>query len=87
METNLPQEATGTENVVETTGIEDAIEAAKTQDLLAEALGVTQQAVSGWLKQGWTPLDRAIEIEAQFGIPRARLVSPRIRSAFANVEL
>jgi hypothetical protein len=70
-----------------TTGIEDAIALAGTQDLLSEALGVSQQAVSGWLKQGWTPLDRAIEIEAQFGVPRARLVSPRIRSAFATVDL
>lgn len=71
----------------EQTGIELAIGQAGTQDKLADALGVTQQAVSGWLRQGWTPLERAIEIEAQFGVRREFLVHPRLRSAFANVEL
>jgi hypothetical protein len=60
------------------TGIHEAVQAAGTQVKLAERLGVTQQAISTWLKQGWAPMDRAREIEMQFGIPRTRLVNPRI---------
>lgn len=59
-------------------GIAQAVKAALTQEALAEKLGVTQQAVSAWLKQGWVPLERAIEIEAEYGIPRAKLANPRI---------
>jgi hypothetical protein len=61
-----------------TSGVSDAIVAAGSQEILANALGVTQQAVSGWLSQGWVPKGRAIEIEANYGVPRARLVDPKI---------
>lgn len=60
------------------TGIEKAIEAAGSQVKLAEALGCTQQNVSLWRTQGWTPLDRAREIEMLYGIPRGELISPKI---------
>lgn len=50
-----------------------------TQVLLAEKLGVKQQAVSLWLKRGWVPLLRAKEIESLYGISRGRLVNPRIK--------
>ena len=60
------------------TGIFAAVTAAGTQDKLAELLGVTQQAVSTWLSQGWVPLRRAKEIEAQTGVHRLRLVNPRV---------
>lgn len=65
-------------------GIADAISAALTQEALAGALGVTQQAVSAWLKQGWVPVDRAREIEMHYGIPRARLVDPKIMDAVSS---
>lgn len=60
------------------TGIADAVRLAGTQEKLAEKLGVSQQAVSLWLKAGYVPLLRALEIEAQFGVPRRRLISKRI---------
>jgi len=59
-------------------GIADALFEAGSQAQLAERLGVSQQAVSIWLRRGWVPVRRALEIEAQFGIPRARLISPRL---------
>jgi hypothetical protein len=62
----------------EHSGIHDAVNAAGTQDQLAVALQVTQQAVSAWLRQGWVPIGRAEEIETMYGIPRNRLVNPRI---------
>ncbi len=66
------------ENEKEVTGIERAIVAAGGQRKLADALGVTQQAVSGWLISGYVPLDRAREIETQFGVNRMALINPRI---------
>lgn len=59
-------------------GISDAVEAVGTQAKLAAELGVTQQAVSNWVTQGWVPKDRAVEIECLTGVPRARLVDPKI---------
>lgn len=55
-----------------------AIKTAGSQIALAEALGVSQQAVSSWLAMGYVPLERAREIEAMYGIPRAQLINPRI---------
>lgn len=60
------------------TGIAHAVVVAGTQEALAARLGVTQQAVSGWLKRGWVPLRRALEIESLYGVPRGRLVNPQI---------
>lgn len=64
----------------ERTGIRDAVIAAGgTQVHLSRLLGVTQQAVSLWLRDGWVPVRRALEIEEQLGVPRARLINPRLR--------
>lgn len=59
-------------------GIADALHQAGSQVILAQQLGVSQQAVSIWLRRGWVPVRRALEIEAQFGVARARLISPRL---------
>ena len=60
-------------------GIAEAVCLAGSQEKLAEQLGVTQQAVSKWMRRKWVPLRRAQEIEALLGVPRARLINPRIR--------
>jgi DNA-binding transcriptional regulator YdaS (Cro superfamily) len=59
-------------------GIEAAIQAAGKQALLAEAIGVTQQAVSRWRRRGYVPVRHVIQIESQFGVPRTTLVNPRV---------
>lgn len=72
MQSNLLQ-------VVETrTGIAHAVVLAGSQKALADALGVSQQAVSEWETKGWVPLERATEIEALYGIPRVHLIDPKI---------
>lgn len=70
--------------VSQQTGIADAIKAAETQEQLAATLGVSQQAVSAWLTQGFVPKDRAREIEMQYGIPRARLLDPKLLDAVSS---
>ena len=55
-----------------------AIKVAGSQQALASILGVTQQAVSGWLNGArWMPARHAVAIEALFGVPAARLVNPK----------
>lgn len=59
-------------------GVERAIKKAGSQDKLADRLGVSQQVISKWKHRGYVPLNRAVEIEAQYGIKRAQLINPRI---------
>lgn len=61
------------------TGIKKIIEAAGGQVLLAEAEGVTQQAVSLWATQGWVPLRRAMSLSKRYGVPAIELVHPDVR--------
>jgi DNA-binding transcriptional regulator YiaG len=61
------------------TGIEEALAAVGgSQTALAVRLGVTQQAVSQWAKQGHVPARRALEIEAALGVHRHRLINPKL---------
>lgn len=60
------------------TGIAMAVKQAGTQGKLAQKLGVSQQAVSQWIDQGWVPLRRAEQIEKCFAITRVQLVDPRL---------
>lgn len=64
------------------TGVQHAIRVAGGQVALAKRLGVSQQAVSEWLRRGWVPLLRAREIEIIYGIPREKLVDPRFAGYF-----
>lgn len=61
-----------------TTGIEAAIKAAGNQAKLGDALGVTQQTVSLWLKAGYVPNEHIVAIETLYGVPRGRLINPKI---------
>lgn len=60
------------------TGIEEVVEIAGSQEAVAQTCGVSQQAVSIWVTRGYAPLARAIELEAQYGVDRRRLVDPKI---------
>lgn len=55
-----------------------ACEAAGSQAQLARSLGVTEQAVSSWVRRGWVPKHRAPEIEALYGVPRKSMIDPRL---------
>lgn len=57
-------------------GLYEAILAAGSQAKLADLMGCSQQNVAFWLKKGYCPIERVIEIEQATGVPRARLVSP-----------
>ena len=46
----------------------EAVYSAGTQQKLAEAVGVTQQSVSDWLKRGYAPAEQCRKIEAFCGI-------------------
>lgn len=39
-------------------------------------MGVTHQAVYNWKARGWVPPERAVAIEAVFGIPRDDTMNP-----------
>jgi hypothetical protein len=60
------------------TGAEAAVAAAGGQVKLAQALGVTQQSVSEWVRRGWFPLPRARKIVELYGVRITDLVHPDI---------
>ncbi|CAB4198795.1 Putative bacterial antitoxin YdaS [uncultured Caudovirales phage] len=57
-------------------GIEQACEKVGGQNLLAETLGVTPQAVSLWVKQGYAPIDRVWRIAELTGVKRKDICDP-----------
>lgn len=61
--------------------VAEAVGKAGSQAALARELGVTYQAVKNWVRLGYTPPQRAQQIENTYGISRASLVSPKLRSA------
>ena len=60
-------------------GIDDAIKAVGTQEALAARLGCKQQLVSFWKKRGYVSTRRVVEVEQHTGVPRERLINPRLR--------
>lgn len=61
--------------------VSDAVKKAGGVPALAKELGVTTSAIREWVKFGYVPVQRAQQIELMYGIPRAELVSPKMRSA------
>lgn len=47
----------------------------------AKSMGVSHQAVYNWMRRGWVPLDRAVSIEAVFGVPSESIMDPSVRRA------
>jgi len=60
------------------TGIDKAVRSAGGAASLAAKLGVSHQAVYQWIQNGWVPLERAMQLEKLYDIPRAELLSPRL---------
>lgn len=58
------------------TGLYKAVEAAGGVSALARQLRISRQALYVWLKRGYTPPIRAIELEELYGIPRSELMDP-----------
>lgn len=67
-----------TAKIAQFTGIQRAVEKAGSQKKLAVVLGVSQQYISQALRDGYVSPHRAVEIEAEFGIPRKQLVKPEL---------
>lgn len=73
------------------TGIEKAIAALAVRDsqrnggqvALAEALGISQEAVRQWKAQGYVPWERAAKVARLTGVAAGELVDPRIQELFA----
>ncbi len=59
-------------------GIARATALAGGQSGLARLLGCSQQNVSSWVRRGYAPLLRAIEIEQATGVARLLLIDPRV---------
>ena len=52
---------------------------------LALELGVSQASVSIWIRRGWLPPARAMQVERMYDLPRQHLISPRLRNALGPV--
>lgn len=66
--------------------LERVIGEAGSRRALAIELGVVEQAIGKWICQGWAPLERAVEMEILYGVPREELVEPLLRQFVATNE-
>jgi DNA-binding transcriptional regulator YdaS (Cro superfamily) len=60
-------------------GVYEAVRKAGSQRKLAKKLGVSQQFVCDCVQQGYFPVQRAVEIEREYGVSRLELVSPKLK--------
>lgn len=49
-----------------------------------QRMNVSHQAVYNWRKRGWVPPERALVIEAVFGIERSQLMNPDLVRAVSG---
>ena len=63
--------------------LDEAIEHGGGIVAFSRRMGVTHQAIYHWRKQGWEPVDRALAVEAIFGIDRNRLMEPSLAQALS----
>ena len=68
-------------------GIERAVFIAGGQHALARALGLTQPAVRNWVRQGWVPAKRLVDVERVTGVRPFHLAHPDVRAAMLENEL
>lgn len=66
-------------------GMSLAVEKAGGQAVLAGRLGVSQQAISLWVRRGFAPLKRTDEIAQVTGVPARELMDPRVRKMVEKV--
>ena len=66
------------------TGIKKAIEKAGGANALATKLGVTHQAIYTWVRRGWVPAQRALQIEIIYDVPRGDLFKPELAALLAS---
>lgn len=66
------------------TGIQKVVAVAGSQVAIAHAVGVTEQAISKWARQGWVPKRRAQELEALYGVSRVELMDPKLRDLVSD---
>ena len=69
------------------TGIEQAIYNAGSQAKLAAILGCTQQNIAFWLKKGYCPPERIIEVEQATGVGREQLINPKLLDLITPASL
>jgi DNA-binding transcriptional regulator YdaS (Cro superfamily) len=60
------------------TGLARAVSAAGSISALARKLGVAHQVANRWVRRGYVPAARAIEIEVLYGVPAKELVKPSL---------
>ena len=66
------------------TGIKKAVDLAGGANALALKLGVTHQAIYVWMRKGWVPAQRALQIEHLFDIPRVELFKPELAALLTS---
>ena len=66
------------------TGIKKAVDLAGGANQLALKLDVTHQAIYVWLRKGWVPSQRALQIEHLFDIPRVELFKPELAALLTS---